>query len=185
MITESEIKDIFSCQFNDCLQSIRQISWDPVHEAALVDMEERFHHYDIIADKFYDNTPKSPDMILFDNDTIVFVEFKNGKINSKDKDKIKLKAIEGCFIIFHKIITSYKKNVSFLDIFKLKKYYILVYNTERNTRDRIRDRKHSNLARFGLENYKGTFFHNVSTLSRDVFTGWLRTQKFTRYEEEG
>ena len=128
---------------------------------------------------------KSPDMIIFDKNALVFVEFKNGKITSKDKDKIKLKAIEGCFIILHKIISSYKKNVGFIDIVKLKKSYIVVYNTEKNTRERIRDRKYSNIARFRLENYRGTFFYEVTTLSKGVFIQWLESRRLIQKSQQG
>lgn len=182
MITEAEVQKIISSEFKDCLKSLSQISWDPVNEIALVDKKDRFHHYDIMAEKFYGDKPKSPDMLLFHNETLVFVEFKNGKIGSKEKDKIKLKAIEGCFIILFKIISGFKKDIGFTDIFKLKKSYILVYDTDKNTRERIRDRKHANLARFGLEHYNGTFFHQVSTLSRDIFIQWLHKRKLIKKE---
>ncbi len=104
------------------------------------------------------------------------MEFKNGKIHSSDKDKIKLKAIEGGFIVLHKVISKYK-NVTFEEIFSLKKSYVLVYNIEKNPAHTIHDHLYSTGARFGLSIYEGTFFYRVKTVSPEVFSQIIKEEK--------
>jgi len=103
MITGLEIKEIISREFGDCLKPMKDISWDSSNKVALVDIMEQFHCYDDIVQKFYQGekldkktedqrhieNPRSPDMILFKEDFIFFIEFKNGKIDEKVKDNIK------------------------------------------------------------------------------------------------
>ncbi len=143
MITASDVKQIIIRDFENCLKSLTGISYDPSNNAhVVIENSVRFHCYDDIVQKVYqaakrngkekeetyEDNPRSPDMILFEEDTVVFVEFKNGKINDKVRDNIKVKAIEGGIIIMYKIISKYIKDVTFLDTVKLKKSYYLVYN---------------------------------------------------------
>lgn len=114
-------------------------------------------------------------MVLFKEDALVFVEFKSGKIKPDD---IKVKAIEGGFIILNKILKAYKKGMDFIDIFKLKKTYIVVYDKKKNARRRLSFQKGANIVRFGLEIYKGTFFYDVKTLSQKHFEIWLQENRF-------
>ena len=177
MVGIPEVKDIFAAiadTFEGCIESLSRISEDTVKGQPLIRHPAQFYNYDAITGNFYRQKPRSPDMILFKEDTIVFVEFKSGKIKSSD---IKVKAIEGGFIILHKIVSHYKKEISFIDIIHLKKVYIVVYDKDKNARKHLLDHKYANVARFGLEMYKGTFFHKVKTLSKDRFMVWLEAHQ--------
>ncbi len=179
MIKESHVEKIIKREFPDCLQSIEKISWDFQNEISIVELEHQYYSYDQIAEKIYEgkNSPKKPDMIIFKNDTLVFVEFKNGKIHSKDKDQIKVKAIEGCFLVLHELISKYgEQDVDFTEIINLKKSYVLVYNEDKNPSRSLRDTLYSREARFGLSAYEKTFFSRVRTLSPGIFCKLLNRE---------
>jgi hypothetical protein len=183
MITQTEVEKIFVNKFENCLQPLREISRDFQKGTSMVDSSLRFYCYDKIAEIIYEgqNKPKSPDMVLFKKDSLVLVEFKNGEIHSKDKDIIKLKAVEGGFIVLHKIISRYKET-NFDDIYKLNKSYVLVYNTKENTRYSLHHHVYSKTARFGLSIYEGTFFSRVRTVSPVVFSQLLHREKIEEWQ---
>jgi len=177
-LTISDVKEIISGNFKDCadgLNAISEVTDDTGNKKPLLDYPDRFYNYDTIAGKLYKQRPKSPDMVLFKDDSVIFVEFKSGRVKAGD---VKLKAVEGCFIILHEIVSTYKKDIDFLDIVKLKKWYILVYEKDKNHRKGMYDFHYANKARFGLEMYKGTFFYNVETWRPGKFVKWLRENRF-------
>lgn len=205
MITEKEVKEIIEAKFGKYLQPLSQISKDPANDEIMIDRSTMFHNYDKIAEEAYnigddkdhdensnadrndEKKPKTPDMILFKNNTILFVEFKNGKIKEKTKWDMKLKAIEGGFIVLYKIIVKYgrkdKAEIDFLDIVKLRKHYIVVYNEGNHKKkgEKTSDYHQSvkkNICRFGLLKYRKTFFDEVETYTCPVFEDWLKKQQF-------
>ncbi|HLP49132.1 MAG TPA: hypothetical protein VK186_20440 [Candidatus Deferrimicrobium sp.] len=177
MITESEVEEIIGRLFGHCLEPLSQISKDTANNEILIDDAGEFHNYDKIVQAAYDyreeDKPKSPDMILFKKNTVVFVEFKNGKITAREKDRIKLKAVEGGNIVLHHIVSQEKNGLHFLDTMGLKKSYVLVYNPGKNPFNEIHDRVYGQIARFGLHIYEGTFFNKVKTISAEAFSQWL------------
>jgi len=181
MITELEVEEIISRRFGDCLEPLSQISKDTANNEILINDAGEFHNYDKIVQAAYEyreeGKPKSPDMILFRKSTVVFVEFKNGTINSREKDKIKLKAVEGGNIVLHHIVSQEKNDSSFLDIVGLKKSYVLVYNPGKNPFNEIHDRVYGQIARFGLHIYEGTLFNKVKTISAGAFSQWLSREE--------
>jgi hypothetical protein len=145
MINESEAKEIITAEFANCKKSLKDISWDKSNKVALVDSQHQFICYDDIVDSFYQKrkiedtedegkkeSPRSADMILFKENSIFFVEFKNGRIDEKVKDNIKVKAVEGGLIAMYHIASKYKSDLNFIDIIKLKKSFILVFNDRKN-----------------------------------------------------
>lgn len=181
------------------LDQLSEISKDDANKESMISGFENygFYNYDKIKYFYYqsNNAPKSPDMILFRKDEIVFVEFKNGRIEGGKmqcqgenagcpfvKWDVKLKSIEGGFIILHRILSSEWKDISFTDILNLKKTFILVYNEEKNPcKNPPKGFIHNSLfrykIRYGLDIYKSTFFHEVHTFSEDIFSGWLEKNK--------
>ena len=198
MITASDVKQIIIRDFENCMKSLTDISYDPSNNASVVIEDSvQFHCYDDIVQKVYqaekgngkakeesyEDNPGSPDMILFEKDSVAFVEFKNGKINDRVRDNIKVKAIEGGIIILSKIISKYIKDVTFLDTVQLKKTYFLVYNKTKNpvpkdSRERIHNHSSTNRVRFGLDIYKGSFFYEVGTFTGKGFLFWLKRKGF-------
>jgi len=173
-MTVSELKKIIGREFKNCLQPLKELSLDSANNVAMVNRGERFHNYDRMADIVYrgENKPKTPDMIYFKRDTLVFVEFKNGKIGPATREQIKLKAIEGGFIVLYRIISTFSE-IDFSDIYQIDKSYIVVYHTEKNPIDAIHGHLYSRETRFGLEIYEGIFFKRIKTVSPQVFISLL------------
>ena len=199
MIDESEAKEIITAEFTDCIKSLRNISWDKSNKVALVDSQHQFHCYDDIVERFYRErkiedtedegkieSPRSADMILFKGNSLFFVEFKNGRIDEKVRDNIKVKAVEGGLIAMYHIASKYKSDLSFIDIIKLKKSFILVFNDEKNPSpdeaaapiNRYKNHIKAAPVRFGLDIYKGTFFIEVRTFTPKNFQHWLEIEGF-------
>ncbi len=173
-MTVPEIKEIFELEFKNYLQPLKKISRDTNNKVALVDSDKPFHNYDKIAEKIYGgNKPRTPDMIYFKKDMPVFVEFKNGEIGKNLRNEIKVKAIEGAFIVFHRIISKFRK-IDFADIFKIDKIYVVVYNAEKNPVANIHNHTYSSEVRFGLGIYEGTFFSRVITIASKEFIQLLK-----------
>jgi len=202
MITASEVKELIHREFGDCLKSMHDIGWDYSNKVSMVEIRENFFCYDDIVRRFYrevghrqtgdeedeekEDSLRSPDMILFKEDTIWFVEFKNGKINEKVKDNIKVKAVEGGLIALYRIASTYKGDTIFPDILGLKKSFVLVYNDEKNPLpqeaaepvNRYKSHIRAIPVRFGLDVYKDTFFSDVRTFSPINFEQWLENEGF-------
>lgn len=178
MMTVSELKKIIGREFKNCLQPLKELSRDSANKVVMINRGEKFHNYDRMAEIVFrgENKPKTPDMICFDKDILVFVEFKNGKIGPATRDQIKIKAIEGGFIVLYRIISEFR-SINFPDIYKIDKYYIVVYNTGRNPIDAIHSHLYSREIRFGLEIYEGIFFKRIKTVSPQVFISLLTPVK--------
>lgn len=168
--------------FGNCIKPISAISFDSANNEPLINRHDEFLSYDHIVKQFCEQRCqqgeilKSPDMILFKEDgSIVFVEFKNGQISSKEKNNIKLKAIDGCIIMMHNIVTEHFKEVQdvpFIDIITLDKHFILVYNDEKKYRGHIQGIS----TKFFLNIYKDKFFKDIKAYSPENFIKWLRKE---------
>lgn len=124
----------------------------------------------------------SVDAIVQLKEGILFIEFKNGKVeNRKIKDKAKDSLLIFLDIVSENIIYS-RNNIDF----------ILVYNSEGNplpnqmqkgqlqeTPSRLTIEYHvtekakEELIRFGLEKYKKLYFRNVHTYTKEMFEEYL------------
>jgi hypothetical protein len=172
-MTILDIKEIFEKEFKNYLATLKEISREHNGPPVINDQEKLYYNYDKIKKKkVYKGSgemPASPDTLIFKDDEIVFVEFKNGKIGNirSEKKKIKLKAIEGGFILLYKIIEKYNHN--FLDVVRLNKSFILVYNSEKNPRDEISNRLDFVELGSALEIFKGNFFSNIAVIPSDSF----------------
>jgi len=172
-MTILDLKDIFDREFKQYLRTLKEISREDKGPSVINDEEKLYHNYDKIKKKkVYKGAgemPASPDTLIFKDDEIVFVEFKNGKIGNikSDKKKIKLKAIEGGFVLLNKIIEKY--NYSFTDLVKLNKSYVLVYNSEGNAMDEIINRSDFIQLEEALKIFEGNFFNNIAVIPADLF----------------
>ncbi|HLP48871.1 MAG TPA: hypothetical protein VK469_23220 [Candidatus Kapabacteria bacterium] len=202
MITAADIKEIIEKQYvhcPGCLMELSEISKDEAHNQSMIPSSARFYNYDKICQHLFDGGDqlKSTDMIIVKDDELIFVEFKNGRIEGIEKKceirgmddecqrvkwDIKLKSIEGAFIALH-LLAEKKSKVDFSEIIGLKKKYTLVYNPGKNDRAQnnhiktIHDHAGSYKIRFGLRLYVDRFFIKVATIPPERFLIWL--------EEEG
>ncbi|MFK5975340.1 MAG: hypothetical protein QM493_02420 [Sulfurovum sp.] len=127
----SQMENHFLKEHSDCLQTIADISKDRANQSVLCDHKSKlFFCFDDIVQKYYKSSssmPSSPDMIIFnkDKDLIVLVEFKNGRMDSKN---VKLKLFETLLFIFPKIL---ELNCSDA-LNNTPIAYLLIYNYDKN-----------------------------------------------------
>ncbi len=162
-MTPADLKNIFNLRFQGFLKTLKEISMDKNQGLSVInDEKELYYDFDGIKEKDVykgeNQSPASPDTLIFREDEILFVEFKNGKmVNIKNQKKeIKLKAIEGGFIILDKIVK--KHDFNFFDVLTLKKSYVLVYNSEKNPLDEMINRAVFVELEAALKIYEGNFF---------------------------
>ena len=168
----SKVHKIFDENYNDCIKTVTILSFDDNNKESLCTSEKKFLGYDNIVRRFNNESLCSSDIIHIKNDRVIFIEFKNGCIKDpKEKMRIKLKGVEGGFICLFEILNKNNKSISFDDVIKLPKEYIIVYNGQKNISRTSRILSHLEALnlRFGLEKYKGTFFNNIQTVTEDIF----------------
>jgi len=156
-------------------RSLSNISMDSVANVPLCASPLEFLCYDQVVRLLYsgENSLSSPDMVHLKGESLIFVEFKNGtsKLSADDKRAIRIKAIEGAFIVLLKAIRTFEPTATFDDVMRIPKEYYVVYNSQsgRGGIDRISQHLQHASLRYGLDPYKGTFFVNVMTMSEKVF----------------
>ncbi len=143
-VTVPEIKKIIVDNYDKCLEPLTEISKGGANNRSLIPRQAKFYNYDRIGESVFmgKDKPKTPDMIFFKDDTIFFVEFKSGRVEGIKKKcetrgnddechyvklDIKLKALEGAFVVLHRLALKHKEKIDFSSIVNLKKCYILVY----------------------------------------------------------
>jgi len=201
-VSVHDIAKLIDKQYYNLREPLSNLSRDTENNESMIDSRVEFINYDRLGKELFKrDTPKTPDMVFFKGDTIYFVEFKNGRIEGIKKRcemreegdecqyvkwDIKLKALEGAFIVLHRLVsTKIEGKINFSEIFHLRKCFILVYNKykneEKTTRTRGSIKIGNHLAaysiRFGLHIYEGTFFVKVATVTPEVFEDMIRGLK--------
>lgn len=206
MVREQQIEAIIAANYENCLEPLEQISKIQPHGKSMLKYSTRFHNYDKIGESLYKkNKPKTPDMIFVLNDTLFLVEFKSGRIEGikkkcelrTDDDEcqyvkwdIKLKAIEGGFIVLRKLVWEHMGNIDLFNLVELKKAYILVYDPVKNPDEKVTGSKrfhkqmNANRVRFGLRDYKKIFYNHVYTYTKEYFENWLKDHGLINHEEK-
>lgn len=138
--TEVEINTYLNENYKDYINSISIISKDDKNDIPMIDEENiKMFNYDKgIIKKIWNKLEKkyeiaAVDGLDFQNNTLYFIEFKNGKLSKKeDKLGIRLKMTESLI----GLVKGFKKDSFDCDLhnlLSLKKRFILVYNEEKNT----------------------------------------------------
>ena len=166
-----EIKKLFETKFSKYFSTIAEISKDDNNSESLCYYYNynKFLDFDKIAKEYHPNWP-TVDMIFFDleRDYIVFVEYKNGKIKSKDKPKIKQKLLDS-LALFYTIL-----GIDRQKFWNLKTYLIFVTNKDKNN-NQVNHRKYlsstddfldileDNIILYGFDVYKPWYFNEIKT----------------------
>lgn len=159
-----------------CKDSINEISKDGLN--LLCKYKNKFFSFDYIA-KEYGSTEPSTDMIFFDieNEYIVFVEYKNGKI--KGKKNIQHKFLNS-FSILSRILGIDKQ-----EFWSLKTYLIFVTNKEKNQGSlNILNHLKQDMILYGFEKYKPWYFDEIKTPFCDEFAQFMKNEFKIILEEE-
>ncbi|MHB9307663.1 hypothetical protein ACW0UU_09525 [Fusobacterium polymorphum] len=151
-------------------------------EISMIESNFKVFNYDdgilkIINDSKKQEAMCAVDAIDIQEDTLYFIEFKDGYIfgNSKDKHQLRLKMIESIFQLLDVLDLPLNQFKEFLD---LKKVFILVYNEknaykEKNNNKEIypeaKDLKYNQYKR-KLEKYKETqIYSDVKLYNKEKF----------------
>lgn len=180
-----EIQNLFETKFLEYKKSISEISLDDSNKTkpiVLCKFQNSFFSFDDIA-KEYGATEPSTDMIFFDleKEYIVLVEFKNGKIKSDHKPKIKQKFLNS-FYILNEILKIDKQL-----FWSLKTYLVFVTNKERNQgQEQYRDYQHNSLnilnylrndiILYDFKKYKPWYFDEIKTPFCDEFAQLMKNE---------
>ena len=164
-----DIKELFEKNFSKHIYTLSKISEDDRNRVSLCCYKNKFFNFDKIA-KEYHSSWATTDMIFFDlqREYVIFVEFKNGKITSNEKPKIKRKFLD-TFALFYKIIKTDKQQ-----FWNLKTYLIFVTNKEKNlnqlnhreylsSTDEFLNILEDNIVLYGFNIYKPWYFNEVKT----------------------
>jgi len=189
-VTVFDIKELFETEFPKHIYSLSKISEDDKNSISLCLYKNEFFDFDKIA-KEYHSSWATTDMIFFDLNRkyIVFVEYKNGEIKSKDKPKIKQKFLD-TLALFYKILTV-DKNI----FWEYKTYLLFVTNKQKNSNqenhrnylsstDDFLNILEDNIILYGFDRYKPWYFDEIKTPFCDEFAQLMKSEFKITLEEE-
>lgn len=118
----------------------------------------KIHHLKVL--------PTSNDAVFIDCDKIIFIEFKNGIMSKEERIKLKEKIYDSVLMLLD--ILDQKINYSREHI-----QYILVYNSEKNSRvsigKAIAKMAGKHFVELGLDKFKGFCAQDVYTYTKEEF----------------
>lgn len=178
----------------ECKSDLKTVSFDSAHEESMVDSNEVIYNFDLIQEKYYKlhNSSKplaSMDGLIVSGNRQYFIEFKNGCIDKKTKDNIKAKIPASLWTFMdlnHMRVEDIRKTVDFILVYNDEKTFVeeQLRNTDyqpskyrNHIKNKLMKRAHQPCILFGMEQYKGIFFHDVQTLTKDEFIKVLRNIK--------
>ncbi|ASJ22232.1 hypothetical protein [Brachyspira hampsonii] len=167
-----DIKQIISnftqnIEINNLETTIRIASYSPSNNEYMTDADNIVINGDILKDIYnskynFNNRPKSADAVYkFENGNIYVIEFKNGKINNKEKLDIFKKAYDTFLILLDIGII---KNLNYSRNYAT---YIVVYNKLKNDEPN-KDNIYKYFAKNALS-YKEYKFKDLNTLQEILF----------------
>lgn len=189
MKTEIEVNDYLNTNYKSYINSISIISKDDCNNTPMIEGESiKMFNYDKgVLKKIWNQLGKTHEITAvdgldFQNNTLYFIEFKNGKLNKKeDKFGIRLKMTESLI----GLVKGFKKDSFDCDLcsfLKLKKRFILVYNEEKNTINTPLE-QFKNLANIyplkeQMEEYNNETFEKVIIMSKSEFEKYYLDKYF-------
>ncbi len=151
----------------------QHISYMTYSEKEAINFDKVVEEYQQIYNLY--KKPKSIDALVYTDDKIIFIEFKNGVIENKKRKKefkqkisdIKNKILNS-ILIFNDIASSQ------ININRTIHDFILVYNGKKNSKEKmvnpmLRNGSSGGLIRFNLEIFKKYCFENVYTYTKEEF----------------
>lgn len=181
-------------RFRKHTETLHSLSRDNSHEKFLTDSTIPAIGFDKVKKEYSDTlglteTPCSVDAIcLLENDSLVFIEFKNGRLNNTEIYGLRKKVYDS-LLIFQDI-----SGIS-LTTLRSRATFVLVFRKDLNpkdddnrqslsiapSRDKIINQvfklASKELIRFDLERFKSYCFKDVHTYSPEEFEAYLRNKK--------
>lgn len=186
--------------------SIKEASYDKEHTEYMTESMMQVCQFDKVKEWYIANkipmsnpNPKSNDALYFHDDKSFFIEFKNGKIDSRVNFEINKKIYDSMFILFDlKYCDEIGKTVDSISYTRENMEYILVYNETQYEENKDTPQGKEGLARqesrslsqsahrtqlykamrglankelilFGLDQFKNYLFKDVHTYTESEF----------------
>ncbi len=125
--------------------------------------DEKYLCFDDVKFREHDGAGKAPDLLAFYKNGIVFVEFKEGKVENVKKEDVKLKVIEGINSIFK--YCNKKSSMTKVDFSSLDFDYFVIHRRSKSERRSVGDAMKASMARWSLDEYKGYYLRAADTIS--------------------
>ncbi len=162
----------FSAEYSKYLASFKTLSFDKENNQSLChNTTHQYYNFDeIVKSRNYDFTPASPDTIIFNDNKIYCIEFKNSfrhRVSAKVvKEKVK-KGHQVLLEIFQELDLQ-REDYQLIFCVVHKGFDKSKVNNQRweEVHDRIKE-KHS--IQFELEQYKGQYYDDILTNDVDFF----------------
>lgn len=178
----------------ECKSDLKTVSFDSAHEESMVDSHEAIYNFDLIQEKYYKLHKSSKPLASIDGLIVTenhqyFIEFKNGRMDKKTKDNIKEKVPASLWTFMdlnNMRVEDIQKTVDFILVYNDEKTFVeeQLGNTDyqpsknrNNLKKGIMKLAHQPYLLFGMKQYKGIFFHDVQTLTKDEFKEFLQNIK--------
>ncbi|WP_346745196.1 hypothetical protein [uncultured Campylobacter sp.] len=162
-------------EFKETKETVKDISYDESNNEYMSESELEAYNFDKVKENFrkkYDiKPPKSVDGLMLQEEDLIFLEFKNGNIDSKTKKDICDKIFSSVLVL----LTILDEKVSDL---KSKLKFILIYNKDKNGDIDIainlsKDAKQPECKQFDLSGYGRLYFSQTDTFDQDKFNAFL------------
>lgn len=159
----ADVNSIFKSKFNDYQSTLKDTSYDEVHDEHLCnDESQKVFNFDLIIKDIYPKKqPASYDALLLDKKNIFCIEFKNERYADIDKKQLHKKLINGREVI---------ENIFIENNIQIKDYSFVFCVAYKNTQTRWRRGIEKNTIQFELEQYKGKYFDEIYTNDVGYFT---------------
>lgn len=177
--------------FKDSVATLKEVSLDTEHGESMLNDTVDVINFDRVKRKYTnqlghsENDASSVDALAYNEDTLFFIEFKNGQVKNNDiKNKIK-----DSLLIFNDIV---QKNISYT---RKCTELIIVYNLESNPMPHQYEKKNSSdsaligiskhvaklagkeFIRFNTERYQSLYFKAVHTYTVSEFKLFMQDAK--------
>lgn len=177
--------------FKDSVATLKEVSLDTEHGESMINDTVDVINFDRVKRKYTnqlghsENDASSVDALAYNEDTLFFIEFKNGQVKNNDiKNKIK-----DSLLIFNDIV---QKNISYT---RKCAELIIVYNLESNPMPHQYEKQNSSdssligiskyvaklagkeFIRFNTERYQSLYFKAVHTYTVSEFKLFMQDAK--------
>ncbi len=161
----------FQAEYSDYLTSFKTLSFDDANNESLCqDTTHRYYNFDkIVKSRNKKSTPASPDTIIFKDDKIYCVEFKNSFKEGISPRKLKNKLKDG-----HQVL---KEIFTELNL-QLKEYQLIFCvvhkgfgknKTKESAQTKMHRKFQKSVIQFDLKKFKGVYFDDIVTNDIDFF----------------
>ncbi|HAT6343875.1 TPA: hypothetical protein JAJ28_001590 [Aeromonas hydrophila] len=156
--------------YPDAISTITQLSYNDNDRVSFIHSEATAFNYDSVVNCHpeCENKEKSPDALFLRNETLYFVEFKDGKTNKED---IRLKIHEGVSTLYS-FVRKHIHELSRDDFFNLNIKYALIYRSRNSNHSSFAEALEATGTKYHLRNLDGYIIKKtrVASCPNNIFS---------------